>query len=139
MKTADQWLSEYAKTHQHPTNKRIHVVCVPLIFWSIVALMVATPWAPILMIPPLMFYFILGWRYGFVMLALTLISVTIALGIQVSGLNLNIVAISVFVVAWIGQFYGHKVEGKKPSFFEDILFLLIGPLWTLQPLLKKRS
>ena len=37
----------------------------------------------------------------------------------------------IFVIAWIGQFIGHKIEGKKPSFFEDIQFLLIGPAWLL--------
>jgi uncharacterized membrane protein YGL010W len=42
-----------------------------------------------------------------------------------------LVSAIVFVVAWIGQFYGHKVEGKKPSFLKDIQFLLIGPAWLL--------
>jgi uncharacterized membrane protein YGL010W len=41
------------------------------------------------------------------------------------------VSLTVFVVAWIGQFIGHKIEGKKPSFFEDLRFLLIGPLFVL--------
>jgi uncharacterized membrane protein YGL010W len=40
-------------------------------------------------------------------------------------------SIAVFVVAWIGQFIGHKIEGKKPSFLEDLRFLLIGPLFVL--------
>ncbi len=35
----------------------------------------------------------------------------------------------IFILSWIGQFYGHKVEGKKPSFLEDVKFLLIGPIW----------
>lgn len=38
---------------------------------------------------------------------------------------------AIFVVAWIAQFYGHHVEGKKPSFFADLQFLMIGPLWLL--------
>ncbi len=40
-------------------------------------------------------------------------------------------ALVVFVVAWIGQFIGHKIEGKKPSFLQDLQFLLIGPVWLL--------
>ncbi len=40
--------------------------------------------------------------------------------------------LGLFVLAWIGQFYGHKVEGKKPSFFKDIQFLLIGPAWVFK-------
>lgn len=113
------------------------MVCVPAIFWSIVALMLATPWTTALMIPPLVFYFRLGWRYGILMLALIIFCVSVALGIQVTGLNLEMVALTVFTLAWVGQFYGHKVEGAKPSFFEDVLFLLIGPLWTLKPFLRK--
>jgi uncharacterized membrane protein YGL010W len=40
-------------------------------------------------------------------------------------------SIAIFVVAWIGQFIGHKIEGKKPSFLDDLRFLLIGPLFVL--------
>ena len=43
-------------------------------------------------------------------------------------------AIAVFVVAWIGQFIGHKVEGKRPSFLTDLVYLLVGPMWTLRKL-----
>src|SRR5262249_2722390 len=39
--------------------------------------------------------------------------------------------VAVFVAAWIAQFVGHSIEGRKPSFFEDLQFLLIGPLWLL--------
>jgi len=45
----------------------------------------------------------------------------------------------VFVIAWIGQFIGHKIEGKKPSFLDDLRFLLIGPIWLLHFILKKAS
>ena len=48
-------------------------------------------------------------------------------------------SIAVFVLAWIGQFYGHKIEGKKPSFFEDLAFLLIGPLWVVEAFLRPRG
>ena len=52
--------------------------------------------------------------------------------------NLAIVSVVIFIVAWIGQFYGHKVEGKKPSFIKDLQFLLIGPLWVLKKLGSKK-
>ena len=42
-----------------------------------------------------------------------------------------------FVVGWLFQFIGHKVEGKKPSFFEDLQFLLIGPAWLLAAIYRK--
>ena len=48
-----------------------------------------------------------------------------------------IVFVAVFTLSWIGQFYGHKIEGKKPSFLKDLQFLLIGPIWLLHFILKK--
>ncbi len=50
--------------------------------------------------------------------------------------NLFYTSLIIFAIAWIGQFYGHKVEGKKPSFIKDLQFLLIGPLWVIQKLTK---
>jgi len=47
------------------------------------------------------------------------------------------ISLIIFVVAWIGQFYGHKVEGKKPSFLKDIQFLLIGPAWLMHFIYRK--
>jgi uncharacterized membrane protein YGL010W len=46
-------------------------------------------------------------------------------------------SLSLFVLAWIGQFYGHKIEGKKPSFFKDIQFLLMGPAWLMSFVYRK--
>jgi uncharacterized membrane protein YGL010W len=48
-----------------------------------------------------------------------------------------LVSVIIFAVAWIGQFYGHKVEGKKPSFFKDVQFLLIGPAWLMHFVYRK--
>jgi uncharacterized membrane protein YGL010W len=47
------------------------------------------------------------------------------------------VSIAIFVLAWIGQFVGHQIEGKKPSFFDDVRFLLIGPLFVLSFLYRR--
>jgi uncharacterized membrane protein YGL010W len=47
-------------------------------------------------------------------------------------------ALGVFVAAWLGQFYGHKLEGAKPSFFDDLKFLLIGPAWILDDIFFKK-
>jgi uncharacterized membrane protein YGL010W len=51
--------------------------------------------------------------------------------------NLFFIYLGAFVLAWIGQFVGHKIEGQKPSFFEDLQFLLIGPAWLLSFIYKK--
>ncbi len=46
-------------------------------------------------------------------------------------------AIGVFVVAWIGQFVGHKIEGSKPSFLTDLAYLLIGPAWIVAKIMRR--
>jgi uncharacterized membrane protein YGL010W len=52
---------------------------------------------------------------------------------------LTLFSISVFIIAWTGQFYGHKIEGKKPSFLKDLQFLLIGPAWVIENLFTKKQ
>jgi uncharacterized membrane protein YGL010W len=47
------------------------------------------------------------------------------------------ISLGVFVLAWIVQFYGHKIEGKKPSFLKDVQFLMIGPAWLMHFIYKK--
>jgi uncharacterized membrane protein YGL010W len=46
-------------------------------------------------------------------------------------------SLGIFVAAWVAQFVGHKIEGKKPSFFEDMQYLWVGPLFVLSKLLGK--
>jgi uncharacterized membrane protein YGL010W len=136
MRTLPQWLTEYDESHRNPTNIKIHVVAVPLIYFSIVALLysVALPLgtlAHLIMIPVLLFYFSLSLAVGAWMTAFSVICLGVSYGIDQSIGNLAAIAIGIFVIAWIFQFIGHKIEGKKPSFFKDLVFLLIGPVWTL--------
>ena len=123
MRTAQQWLDEYAETHQNPLNQKIHTVAVPLIYWSIVAALATLP--PVMLMlfsPAFIFYFNLGYRYGLVMVLVTGLCLMTSYLLMLWGFPLLYIAIGVFVLAWIAQFYGHKVEGKKPSFFKDLLF-----------------
>ncbi len=140
-------LDEYSESHQSRTNKNIHWVCVPLIFWSIMALLYSMPnaflvallgnhyysnWAVLAIIPVLIYYGFLSisltiGMFGFISACLFISEILV----RNSTISLWIIALVVFILAWIGQFYGHKVEGKKPSFLKDIQFLLIGPLWLM--------
>jgi uncharacterized membrane protein YGL010W len=131
MRAVDQLLEKYAESHRNPVNEWIHFVCVPVIVWTVLGLFWAIhPYA----------------AYAASILSLAYycrLSVPFALGMAVmAGVMLAILhalppgwvlpaAGSVFVLAWIGQFIGHKIEGKKPSFFDDLRFLLIGPLFVL--------
>jgi uncharacterized membrane protein YGL010W len=56
---------------------------------------------------------------------------------ELGAANLLYLAIGVFVVAWIAQFVGHHIEGKRPSFLTDLAYLLIGPAWIVAKLLRK--
>ncbi|MCC2677936.1 MAG: hypothetical protein K0R29_512 [Pseudobdellovibrio sp.] len=149
MRTAAEWFNEYAQTHQHPLNQKLHYICVPAIFWSVAALLVSIPtpalfppwlnWAVIILIPVMIFYGSLGIKYFGIMLPVSIVTVFSSMIMAKAGLNVPVIGLSVFIVAWIGQFYGHKVEGKKPSFFTDLLFLLIGPLWVIEKARRKIS
>lgn len=131
------WLSEYAVSHQNPTNKRIHYICVPIIFLTIVVMLyhISVYLLAVVTIGVLWFYVRLSLLSFVAMLAFY----GLCLGVAVFAPVGIWFWVGVFVVAWIGQFVGHKVEGAKPSFFEDLQFLLIGPLWMAFALFGKTS
>ena len=56
---------------------------------------------------------------------------------KAGGPAMWLVCLIIFVLSWIGQFIGHKIEGKKPSFLDDLKFLLIGPIWLIHFVLKR--
>lgn len=145
MKTIDHLLSQYGESHQNSTNKIIHWFCVPLIMFSIVGLLMSLPfpvdkgflsnWGTIALFLALLYYLRLSFPlfFGFLLIAGALVLGNFAIweALGESNLYLLYTSLIVFIIAWIGQFYGHKIEGKKPSFLKDIQFLLIGPAWLL--------
>ncbi len=153
MKTLEQWIEEYAVSHQNSKNKAIHYLCVPAIFFSLIGLLISIPntflttifgennpilinWATIVLLPILLFYFRLSISMAIKMSVFAVFCLVFNHFIS-KYFSLSIFSIIVFIIAWIGQFYGHKIEGKKPSFLKDIQFLLIGPAWVIQNLFSK--
>jgi uncharacterized membrane protein YGL010W len=153
MRTAKEYFDEYALSHQNKTNQTIHYICVPLIFFSIIGLLMSIPnvilenilnlsnpllenWAVVIGLIISIFYIRLGFWYAMEMLFVILVCIVGNFWLS-NQVNLLYTSIIIFVVAWIGQFYGHKIEGAKPSFLKDLEFLLIGPLWVIQKLGKK--
>lgn len=154
----DIYFDKYAESHQNPTNKLIHWICVPLIVFSLFGLVWAIPfpylkflgryngfvnWASFLLAFSCYYYYklspVLSYLMVLVLFAFSYGVIEI-LGLQkAGGPALWLVCLIIFVLAWIGQFIGHKIEGKKPSFFDDLQFLLIGPIWLLHFILKKYS
>ena len=149
MKSIQQWLDEYGESHRNKTNKTIHWVCVPAIVFSLLALLWGVPLpgladlgfanaATALVLLSGIYYFALSvpLALGMLVLAGAMLSVLYAVDTRIEMAMWQI-GVAVFVVAWIGQFVGHKIEGKKPSFFKDVQFLLIGPLWLLAALYRR--
>ncbi len=136
MRKVDELFARYAESHQNPANKAIHWICVPLITWSVLAL--AWAWSPVaayvFIAAALAFYLWLSPAIAIGMLGVT---AALVYPLTLLGQHVLAAAIVVFVVAWIGQFIGHRIEGRKPSFFEDIKFLLIGPAWLLSFVYKR--
>ncbi|WP_017733416.1 Mpo1 family 2-hydroxy fatty acid dioxygenase [Nafulsella turpanensis] len=155
MRKIDALLTEYGSSHQNATNKAIHWLCVPLIFFSIVCLLWSIPsafmsapfegamadfanWATLLLLLTLVYYLLLSPPLFTGMLFFSLLCLLGAWWLDTSlSMPLWQVALLIFVLAWVGQFYGHKVEGKKPSFLKDLQFLLIGPAWLMHFIFKK--
>jgi uncharacterized membrane protein YGL010W len=149
MRTVNDWFASYSKDHQNPTNRRIHWICVPAILWSVIAAVWTLPvpsslgqpglWCALVMVGVLSFYWRLSRPLGAAMIALFMVLALIthvaydALG----ATRLLELAAAVFVVAWIGQFVGHKLEGARPSFFTDLVYLLIGPAWLVGKVMRR--
>ena len=148
MKSVESWLTEYGESHQNPTNKLIHWICIPLIIFSVFGFLFLIPWpqsdspawlnwASVVMLLTLAYYFVLSIPLGLGMCLIWLGFYALAQWAGGWSIPLWQSSLAIFVVAWLGQFYGHKIEGKKPSFFKDLQFLLIGPLWLLAHLYKR--
>ena len=165
MKTIHDWFDDYGDSHQNKTNKFIHWICIPMIFWSIIALLSIIPsnylnftysnslnsffhWGTVVISLGLLFYLRLSFP---IFLGMLFFSILIILDIYLvqfffekhkfwgllNSVNLSsktfllYLSVLIFIISWILQFLGHKIEGKKPSFFKDIQFLLIGPAWLI--------
>jgi len=144
MRSVTDWLSEYGESHRHPSNKLLHWICVPAIVLAVLGLLWSAPvpgsfaavspwlnWATLAAAAALVYYLVLSRA-----LAVGVLLAFVALLAIVQALThlpwpLWVSSLVIFVAAWIGQFIGHALEGKRPSFLKDLQFLLIGPLWLL--------
>ena len=151
MRSVQDWLNEYAESHQHPINVMIHWVCVPFIMLSIIGLLANIQFnvkyfsifsqfhhaGTMLIVFGCIYYLFLSRSLFFGMILVSISMLIIVDLLSNFEYPLWKISLIIFVVSWAGQFYGHKIEGKKPSFFKDIQFLLIGPLWLLSKLYRK--
>ncbi len=156
MRKIDVLLEAYGESHQTDLNRKIHYVCVPAIFFSLLGLLYSIPvyrlftdifepsvtkhinLASVLVVFGTFYYLSLSLKLAVSMLVLSLLALALIHVIELSHIApLWLVMVVIFVFAWIGQFVGHQHEGKKPSFVEDLQFLMIGPAWTLSHLYER--
>ncbi|RKR82217.1 putative membrane protein YGL010W [Mucilaginibacter gracilis] len=156
VRQVDVYFNKYADSHQNHSNELIHWVCVPLIVFSLLGLVWSIPfphigflgryngfvnWASFLIAFSIYYYYRLSPVLSYCMLLLIFIFSYFIIGLEnwqhAGGPMLWQSCLVVFALSWVGQFIGHKIEGKKPSFFDDIKFLLIGPIWLLHFVLLK--
>ncbi|MGH8131858.1 MAG: DUF962 domain-containing protein [Steroidobacteraceae bacterium] len=144
MRTVADWLGEYGASHENPANKLLHWLCVPTIVLAVLGFLWSLPvpagfaggspwlnWATLAAAAALVYYFALSPALAAGVLIAFIVLLLVTQWLAHLPWPLWLTSLVIFVVAWIGQFVGHAVEGKRPSFFKDLQFLLIGPLWLL--------
>ena len=151
MRHLQAWFDEYAESHRDPTNVAIHWVCVPAIMFATLGLAFALPrpelfeavgprlgnWAMVLIVLALAWYALLSWRIALGMALVTALMVAAMHPLAALPWPLWWSCAAIFAAAWAGQFVGHRIEGRKPSFLKDLAFLLVGPAWLLAKLYRR--
>lgn len=141
MKTLIDQLSQYAEYHRDPRNVFTHFIGVPMILWAVVILLsrpalaaggVALSPALFAALAAAWFYLRLDRRYGLCMAALLALLLWSGQWLAQQSLALWLgTGLGLFVLGWLIQFVGHYWEGRKPAFFDDVVGLLVGPLFVL--------
>lgn len=150
MRTVQQWFDEYGESHSNPRNELLHIICVPPIVMTVIGFIWSIPvpdafaaispwlnWATIAVGLAIVYYFALSPALGAGAAIGLLLLLAIVRWLDTLAWPLWLTCLVIFVVGWIGQFIGHGIEGKRPSFMKDIQFLLIGPLWLLGHLYRR--
>ena len=136
MSVLTRLLESYEKNHQNPINEAIHIIAIPLIMFSILGMTAAFDiFLEYILVGIVFFYYL---KLSKIAALLMLVWLLIYLGL-VALLKPHIIEISIslFIFGWVLQFLGHFIEGKRPSFFEDLRYFLIGPLFVAQKLISK--
>jgi uncharacterized membrane protein YGL010W len=133
----DVLLARYGESHRNPVNELIHIVCIPAIVFSLLGILWALhPAVALLVVAAALAYYVTLSRPFALGMGMMAGAMLVLLAMLPDGTVLP-TSIGVFVAAWLGQFIGHHIEGKKPSFFDDLRFLLIGPLFVLSILYRR--
>ena len=150
-KTADEWFAEYGESHQHRTNELIHWICVPVIFCSVLGFVWTIPvpiawvetvpwfnWSLVAIVGASLFYVWLSPALSAGLLFFMSLCYTALVGLELfTPWPVWQISSVAFAAAWTGQFIGHLIERRQPSFVKDVVFLLIGPAWLMSFVYRK--
>ena len=140
MRPLQDHLTQYAAYHRDRRNIATHFAGVPMIVFSIVLALatVAIPMgalaitlAAVVSILAGIYYLALDRAFGLAMAVVLFLMCAAASEITArttTGAALGWAG-AIFAVGWALQFLGHKFEGMKPAFFDDVMQLIIGPLF----------
>lgn len=150
-KKVDILLDEYTAFHQHPSNKLIHFVCIPLIILGILGLAWSIPfphlaflgkyngflnWASFVIAFSGYYYYRLSpvFTYGLIIVIflMSLVIVQLEKWAMTGGPAIWLVCAVFLILAGVAQFIGYKIEGKRSSLVQHARFLIVGPLWILK-------
>lgn len=147
MRTIEIYFEAYHRSHTNLINITIHKICVPTIVFATLGILWAMPW-PFMVFPglnwasltalvTLVYYLRLSWPLALGMAVVSFaMLVVIAMSYQFWW-HSWMVMVAIFAASWAAQLVGHKIEGKRPSFLDDLHFLLMGPLWVLASFYRK--
>lgn len=149
MRSIHDWFASYSADHKSPANRAIHWLCVPAIVWAVAAMLWVIPvpamigrqglWAAAAMLAAFVYYQRLSRPIALAMALVFIITALLCEGLLrlLGDSGLLWLAVAVFVLAWAGQFIGHRLEGRKPTFFTNLAYLLIGPAWLSSKVLRR--
>lgn len=140
MKTLIDQLSSYADYHRDPRNIVSHYIGVPMIMQAVVILLARLQWgalaggalslALLAGIASAVYYCLLDRRYGLFMTVLLAAMLALAMSVAAQSTALWLaLGLGLFTVGWVIQFIGHCYEGRKPAFFDNVMSLVVGPLF----------
>jgi uncharacterized membrane protein YGL010W len=144
MRTLKQQLISYAGYHRDRRNIGVHFVGIPMITLAVAVLLSRPSWtvgglpvslALLLALGATVFYLQLDWRYGLTMAVFMGLNVWIGAQLASGSTALWLGSgLGLFVVGWVFQLVGHVWEGRKPAFLDDLIGLLVGPLFIVAEL-----
>ena len=141
MKTLTDQLAQYAAYHRDRRNIATHFIGIPMIVLAVQVLLsrpvianVGAPITPALLLTVLtcIYYLVLDRPLGALMCALMAAGLAMAWPLAAQSTALWLWSgVGLFVLGWVIQFVGHIWEGRKPAFVDDIVGLVIGPLFVV--------